>query len=124
MKIDAEFQKDLKDAGREITRCFIRAHIAFDFVGTAVRELTDLRDHMLKMNQGPEALLVDSAIGLLNQVEVTPPDATVPSLPHGENESLRQPVTQRKSSTIEQRDGAGPVGVLPASFFKRTGKKA
>jgi hypothetical protein len=82
MNVTPEFEHDLKDAGREITRCFIRAYLSCDFLGTAVRELTDLRDHMVKMNQVPEALLVDSAIGLLNQIEVEPPvpTETSPSL--------------------------------------------
>jgi len=73
MNVNPEFEQDLKDAGREIARCFIRAHLSCDFLGTAVHELTDLRDHMVKMNQVPEALLVGSALGLLNQIQVDPP---------------------------------------------------
>lgn len=66
MKVDdPEFLKDMSEAGREITRCFIRAHMAFDFASTALKELTELRDHMAKMNQGPEAALITSAIELL-----------------------------------------------------------
>jgi hypothetical protein len=62
---DPVFLRDMEEAGREIVRCFGRAAQSHDFIGTAVSELTGLRDHMLTMNQGPEATLVTAAIGLL-----------------------------------------------------------
>jgi len=123
VKVNPEFAKDLEDAGREITRCFIRAHISFDFVGTAVRELTDLRDHMVTMNQGPEALLVESAIGLLNEVEVGPPVPAANTLPLHEESIPSRPAVQRKSSNIGPDIGADASGVLPAAFFKPTEQK-
>ena len=117
MKVDdPEFVKDMSEAGREITRCFIRAHMALDFAVTALKELTDLRDHMTKMNQGPEAALVTAAIELLQA-------ATKPANPEYRMEIRMQTLEEQfyERAAAELSEQRTSPGLMAKAFSEADG---
>jgi hypothetical protein len=66
IRIDnTEFLHDMAMVGREIMRCFGRASETPDFRSTVISELNELHEHLVSVNQIPEAVLVNAASKLL-----------------------------------------------------------
>lgn len=120
MRIDhPEFLHDMEVLGREITRCFGRASGKFNFRASVIAELEDLHAHLVTMNQGPEAILVDAAVQFLRSDSDQDPktDAVSPPALLPQAEVPEAPLHRKPAQGVESDTGP-QYADLPQAFFK------